>query len=233
MVPVPEYRGVPGRTDEYLGPTGRCGTRWKQVAAEMAGLGPSGLIARRSEVARLLRNEGATYNVTRDNQSRRQAWSLDPWPLVLEEAEWSALESAVAQRVRLLDLVFADLYGDAPAGGGRARPRRAGARPPGVPAGVRRHGVPRAPTAVPHRRRRGPGRLAASSGPSATGPRPPRDSGTPWSTGPSCPGSSPTSTGSRGWSGWPGSSGPSGPAWPARLPRGSTSPGWSSSPRAR
>jgi uncharacterized circularly permuted ATP-grasp superfamily protein/uncharacterized alpha-E superfamily protein len=111
-LPVPEYRSIPGRTDEYVGPDGTVRTRWKQVAAEMAGLGPSGLIARRSEVARLLRNEGATYNVTRDNQSRRQAWSLDPWPLVLEETEWSALESAVAQRVRLLDLIFGDLYGE-------------------------------------------------------------------------------------------------------------------------
>jgi uncharacterized circularly permuted ATP-grasp superfamily protein/uncharacterized alpha-E superfamily protein len=111
-VSVPDYRVVPGRIDEYLGADGAVRPRWKQVAAEMAGLGPSGLIARRSEVARLLRNEGATYNVTRDNQSRRQAWSLDPWPLVLEEAEWSTLESAVAQRVRVLDLIFADLYGD-------------------------------------------------------------------------------------------------------------------------
>ena len=92
----PEYHAVPGRTDEYLGPDGTVRTRWKQVAAEMAGLGPSGLMARRSEVARLLRNEGATYNVTRDNQSRRQPWSLDPWPLVVEGSEWTALESAVA-----------------------------------------------------------------------------------------------------------------------------------------
>ncbi len=110
--PVPEYRAAPGRSDEYLGPDGTVRTRWKRVAAEMAGLGPSGLMARRSEVARLLRNEGATYNVTRDGQSRRQAWSLDPWPLVVDRAEWSALESAVAQRVRILDLVFADLYGE-------------------------------------------------------------------------------------------------------------------------
>ena len=108
----PEYHAVPGRTDEYLGPDGMVRTRWKQVAAEMAGLGPSGLMARRSEVARLLRNEGATYNVTRDNQSRRQPWSLDPWPLVVEGSEWTALESAVAQRVRILDLVFADIYGE-------------------------------------------------------------------------------------------------------------------------
>ena len=85
------------------------GNRWRP---RWPASGPSGLIARRSELARLLRNEGATYNVTRDNQSRRQPWSLDPWPLVVEESEWAVLESAVAQRVRLLDLVFADLYGE-------------------------------------------------------------------------------------------------------------------------
>jgi uncharacterized circularly permuted ATP-grasp superfamily protein/uncharacterized alpha-E superfamily protein len=108
---LPEYSAVPGRTDEYLGPDGTVRTRWKQVAAELGGLGPSGLLARRSELARLLRNEGATYNVTRDQQSRRQPWSLDPCPLVVDDREWSVLEAAVAQRVALLDLVFADIYG--------------------------------------------------------------------------------------------------------------------------
>lgn len=110
--PLPGYATVAGRTDEYLGPDGTVRTRWKQVAAELAGLGPSGLLAKSAEVARLLRNEGATYNVTRDHQSRRQAWSLDPCPLVVDESEWAALGSAVAQRVALLDLVFADIYGD-------------------------------------------------------------------------------------------------------------------------
>ena len=109
---LPEYSGMTGRTDEYLGPDGTVRTRWKQVAAELAGLGPSGLLARRAELARLLRNEGATFNVTSDHQSRRQAWSLDPCPLVVDGAEWSGLESAVAQRVALLDLVFDDIYGD-------------------------------------------------------------------------------------------------------------------------
>ncbi len=109
---LPEYSAVPGRNDEYLGPDGTLRTRWKQVAAELAGLGPSGLLARRTELARLLRNEGATYNVTRDQQSRRQPWSLDPCPLVVDDTEWSTLEAAVAQRVALLNLIFADIYGE-------------------------------------------------------------------------------------------------------------------------
>ncbi len=108
----PDYSALTGRIDEYLGPDGAVRTRWRQVAAELTGLGPSGLIARRTELARLLRNEGATYNLTEDSVSRRQAWALDPCPMVVDDAEWSALESAVAQRVALLDLILADIYGD-------------------------------------------------------------------------------------------------------------------------
>jgi uncharacterized circularly permuted ATP-grasp superfamily protein/uncharacterized alpha-E superfamily protein len=106
------YAAIPGRTDEYLGPDGTVRTRWKQVEVELAALGPDGLLARRNELARLLRNEGATYNVSGAVQSRRQPWSLDPCPLVVDEAEWKSLESAVAQRVSLLDAIVADVYGD-------------------------------------------------------------------------------------------------------------------------
>jgi uncharacterized circularly permuted ATP-grasp superfamily protein/uncharacterized alpha-E superfamily protein len=105
------YTAIPGRTDEYLGPDGTVRTRWKQVEVELAALGPDGLLARRNEVARLLRNEGATYNVSADDGSRRQPWSLDPCPLVVDEGEWASLGTAVAQRVSLLDAIVADIYG--------------------------------------------------------------------------------------------------------------------------
>lgn len=105
------YTPVAGRSDEYLGPDGRIRTRWKRVAAEFEALGREGLVDRRSELARLLRNEGATYNITESDRWRRQAWLLDPFPLVLEEKEWRALDKAVAQRVWLLDEVLNDIYG--------------------------------------------------------------------------------------------------------------------------
>ncbi len=106
-----DYAPVEGRSDEYLGTDGRVRPRWTRVAAEFEALGRPGLVDRRSELARLLRNEGATYNVTDGDRWRRQPWLLDPCPLVLEEGEWSALEEAVAQRVSLLDEVLGDVYG--------------------------------------------------------------------------------------------------------------------------
>ena len=110
--PVAGYHAPPGRTDEFLDARGAVRTRWQQVAAAVDGYGRDGLLARREELARLLRNEGATYNVAVDGHSLRRPWTLDPVPRVLDPSEWAGLERAVAQRSAVLDLVNADLYGE-------------------------------------------------------------------------------------------------------------------------
>ncbi len=106
------YGAPPGGYDEFLGSDGAVRPRWRQVADSLDVLGAEGLASRHDELARLLRNEGATYNATRDGHSVRHPWTLDPVPLVLDHDEWAALEAAVAQRVTLLDLVATDLYGE-------------------------------------------------------------------------------------------------------------------------
>ena len=110
--PVADYAAPPGAYDEFLGPDGTVRPRWRHVAAALDDLGPAALASRHDELARLLRNDGATYNAAGDGHSVRRPWKLDPVPLVLDHGEWSALEAAVAQRVALLDLVGADLYGE-------------------------------------------------------------------------------------------------------------------------
>lgn len=105
------YRPTPGRLDECVRPDGSVNTRWRAVAAELGALGPDGLLARRDELVRVLRAEGATYNVIDDDGWERSPWQLDPCPLVLDDAEWQELEAGLAQRAALLDLVVADLLG--------------------------------------------------------------------------------------------------------------------------
>jgi uncharacterized circularly permuted ATP-grasp superfamily protein/uncharacterized alpha-E superfamily protein len=108
---VAAYMAPPGRCDEFRDANGSVRPRWDQVSHALDGYGRPGLIARRDELTRLLRNEGATYNAAVDGQILRRPWTLDPVPLVLDPAEWTQLERAVAQRSALLDLVNADLYG--------------------------------------------------------------------------------------------------------------------------
>ena len=109
---VAAYGAPPGCTDEFREDDGSVRARWRQVAEALDGFGPDGLVSRRDELARLLRNDGATYNVAVDGRSVRRPWTLDPVPLVLDPVEWARLERDVAQRALLLDLVNADLYGD-------------------------------------------------------------------------------------------------------------------------
>ena len=107
----PGYQPIAGRPDELLADDGTLRPRWRSVIGELSGLSPTDLLGRRDELGRLLRNEGATYTVHNDEASRRRPWALDPCPLVLDPGEWAALETAVAQRVALLDLVLTDVYG--------------------------------------------------------------------------------------------------------------------------
>ena len=110
--PTATYAAPRGGYDEFLGPDGHVRPAWRPVAEALDGFGSDGLASRNEELARLLRNEGATYNATVGGESVRRPWALDPVPLVLDPATWSTLESAVAQRVTLLDLVASDLYGE-------------------------------------------------------------------------------------------------------------------------
>ena len=43
--------------------------------------------------------------------ARDRHWELDPLPLLLAKGEWDSLASALSQRVQLLNLILADLYG--------------------------------------------------------------------------------------------------------------------------
>ncbi|WP_372594421.1 circularly permuted type 2 ATP-grasp protein [Actinotalea sp.] len=68
------------------------------------------LTAARRQTATLLDDRGVTYGTDAPG-GRSRDWRLDPVPVVIDEAEWSALERAIAQRAALLDAIIADLYG--------------------------------------------------------------------------------------------------------------------------
>ena len=77
-------------------------------------LGPDGfddLDRRAASLQRQIRDNGVSYNVYADADGPQRPWSLDLFPLILSPADWTQIESGVAQRVRLLDRIMADAYG--------------------------------------------------------------------------------------------------------------------------
>lgn len=79
------------------------GTFWDHLD----GLGVLGLMSRRREVDRLVRDEGIA-----SAPGMTTRWQVDPIPLVIDEPEWTPLAEGLQQRARLLDAILTDLHGE-------------------------------------------------------------------------------------------------------------------------
>ena len=105
-----------GVHDELRDASGALRPAWARFAALMpappAGLDvPADLDRRVEQVAAQLRHDGVTHNVFDEHGVASRPWSLELLPLLIEPADWLAIEAGVAQRADLLERVLADLYG--------------------------------------------------------------------------------------------------------------------------
>ena len=108
---VAGYRPPPGAFDEMVDGEGRIRGHWAQVGQVLGGLGLAELQRRRSEAARLLDDDGVTYNVYGTEPGGASRWALDPLPVLVTSEDWAGIESAVIQRAELLNWLLTDLYG--------------------------------------------------------------------------------------------------------------------------
>ena len=108
---IDAYLRAPGRApfDELAAADGPR-PHQQPLAATIDALGLPGLLAARAETRHFVHDEGITHG-SADAGTRRD-WQIDPLPLVIDSADWAALERGLAQRAHLLDLVLADLYTD-------------------------------------------------------------------------------------------------------------------------
>jgi uncharacterized circularly permuted ATP-grasp superfamily protein len=65
-----------------------------------------------ASVQRRIADNGITYNIYSDASSQARPWSLDLLPMIIAENEWQIIERGVQERVRLLNDVLADVYGE-------------------------------------------------------------------------------------------------------------------------
>ena len=84
---------------------------WRQFfeKAESDGLGDMNL--RSDNLARQIRDNGVTYNVYADEGGPQRPWSVGLFPLIISAPQWQHIAAGIAQRMRLLDRVMADVYG--------------------------------------------------------------------------------------------------------------------------
>jgi uncharacterized circularly permuted ATP-grasp superfamily protein/uncharacterized alpha-E superfamily protein len=85
---------------------------WGQFFSQIASDGQGALAQRATSLDRQIRDNGVTYNVYADEGGPQRPWSLDLFPLIVSAASWQQIETGVVQRMRLLEGVMADVYGD-------------------------------------------------------------------------------------------------------------------------
>ncbi|MCW2829855.1 MAG: hypothetical protein JWP31_547 [Aeromicrobium sp.] len=96
------------RYDEVVAPDGSLRPAWKLLAEDAVQLTEPDLRRVSGDIERFLANDGVTYTPPEQEPG---PWRLDPLPLIVEAAEWSPLEVALAQRTELLNAILVDLYG--------------------------------------------------------------------------------------------------------------------------
>lgn len=108
---APDYAPLPDTWDEMWDPASGVRPHWQELVHGLGALSPRDWAARNQRIKRLLRENGVTYHVYNDPRGYTRTWDLDPVPLVMDAAEWRAVEAGLDQRARLLDRVLRDLYG--------------------------------------------------------------------------------------------------------------------------
>jgi len=104
------YRAGEGLYDEMMTEPGVVRGSWQYVYDSLGGMGQKELIQRQIKAARILRDDGATYNVY-SNASGDRTWQLDLLPWIIESQEWSHIEAGLQERAELFNLLLSDIYG--------------------------------------------------------------------------------------------------------------------------
>ena len=85
---------------------------WGEFFAQPEAQTSAALDARFASLQRQIRDNGVTYNVYADKEGPQRPWSLDLFPLLIDAPDWQRIEAGVQQRMRLLEAIMADVYGE-------------------------------------------------------------------------------------------------------------------------
>ncbi|PSC03918.1 hypothetical protein SLNSH_16770 [Alsobacter soli] len=115
------YRPLPGIRDELVDEAGRLRPHWRPVLERLVG-DPEEVERAFALADRHQRDSGVYYRVYDEGESRERTWPLSHVPLVIPDAEWSAIAAGLVERAELLDALLRDIYGPGRLAGDGALP---------------------------------------------------------------------------------------------------------------
>ena len=97
--------------DEMSDPRGQVRPHWQSLGLKILRWSSEERGSIAAAAARMIADLGTTFNVYSDVGCAGQPYELDPVPLLVPPADWARVSAGLAQRMRLIDAVLADLYG--------------------------------------------------------------------------------------------------------------------------
>ena len=104
-----DYAPLDGVYDEMVDADGRPRAHWRPFVDALARLGREEIARRADGAARRLHEAGVYYRAY--DRDADQAWPLSSTPVIIDTADWRAIEAGLIQRARLMEAALADFYG--------------------------------------------------------------------------------------------------------------------------
>lgn len=97
--------------DEMFAAPGQLRPAWRPLVEGLQAIGPEELSRRCDRAHEDMREEGVTYVALPDESALQRPWQLDILPMVLDADQWRELAAGLIQRMKLMNIILADLYG--------------------------------------------------------------------------------------------------------------------------
>lgn len=107
-----EYPKTDGIIDDVYDAQGQIKPEWQYLLQSFSELGHKNLSERHSKARRILRDDGATYNIYDDAKVPNRTWGLDLIPSVISSTDWATIEAGLLERAELFNLLLKDIYGE-------------------------------------------------------------------------------------------------------------------------
>jgi uncharacterized circularly permuted ATP-grasp superfamily protein/uncharacterized alpha-E superfamily protein len=109
--PQPVAEAAVNAWDEMTDSRGQVRPHWQNLSVKIQRWSSEERHSISASAARMIADLGTTFNVYSDVGGVGQPYELDPIPLVIPAADWTQVSAGLAQRIRLIDTVLADIYG--------------------------------------------------------------------------------------------------------------------------
>ena len=106
-----QYSVPSGLLDDVHAADGSVKPQWQYLLSSFRDLGPQALEQREEKIQRILRDEGATFNLYDSESGPGSAWELDAAPYIIGSEDWAQIEAGLLERAELFNLILRDFYG--------------------------------------------------------------------------------------------------------------------------